>query len=141
MFKVGEIKQVSNEEIVIKKTKHENGHFENGKVRYTEIESLNFKILSDDYSFEFSLKEPIDSLLDIPMNEKVDLKEKLFIGETFFNINDKENYIDPYFDITIYRYLDNKFEISIVFLSDELEKANYSGSIIFDFDLNNYLDK
>ena len=55
------------------------------------------------------------------------------IGDTLLN-----NIIDPEINVTITRYLENKFIIFLTFYTTYAED-NYSGMIEFDFDLNNYL--
>ena len=57
MFKVGKIKQLPNEEVIIKKVKHEAAHFEKGKSIYKDIESLSFAVYSDNYSFKFQINK------------------------------------------------------------------------------------
>ena len=141
MFKVGEIKQVSNEKVIIKPVEYEKGHFENGKTNYEMIRTLTFKITGDDYSFEFMMRKELTSLLDIPMNEQVDFKDYLFMGETFFNVKNETSCIDPDMDIKIYRYLENSYEITIHCYPYESDSTmNYSGFIQFSFDLNEFLD-
>lgn len=142
MFKVGKIKQLPNEKVKIKKVKHEVVHFEKGKKNSKDIEVLSFAVYSDDYSFEFMMKDSLNSLLDIPMGESIDFKDYLFMGETFFNIKDKSSYMDPSMDIRIYRYLESSYEITIHFDTNELNSmVDYSGFVQFSFDLNDYLDK
>lgn len=142
MFKVGKIKQISNEEVIIKPSSFEKGNFNDGKATYSTVKTLDFEIKGDDYSFSFELSKSIDDLLNIPMGEKTDFKDYLFQGETFFTVNGEKSYMDPDMDIKIYRYLENSYEITIHFNSDELNiKEEYSGYIQFDFDLNDFLDK
>ncbi len=142
MFKVGKIKQIPNEKVIIKPVEYEAGHFKNGKANYETIRTLTFKITGDDYSFVFMMKKELTSLLDIPMNEYIDFKEYLFGGETFFNIKNEPSYMDPDMDIKIYRYLENSYEIIIHCYPYESDNImNYSGFIQFSFDLNEFLDK
>ena len=50
--------------------------------------------------------------------------------------------IDNNIDISIFRYAGNSFEITIKLSAEELNPTEeYSGIIVFDFDLDNYLDK
>lgn len=142
MFKIGKIKQISNEKVIIKPSSFEKGSFKDGKATYSTVKNLCFEIKGDDYSFSFELSKSIDDLLNIPMSEKIDFKDYLFHGETFFTVKGEESYMDPEMDIEIYRYLENSFEITIHFISEGLNaKEEYSGYIQFDFDLNNFLDK
>ena len=142
MFKVGKIKQDLNEKVTIKPVEYEKAHFEDGKSKYETIKTLAFKITSDNYSFEFMMNKELTSLLDIPMNEQVDFNEYLFTGETFFNVKDKPSYMDPNMEITIYRYLENSYEITVHFDTSELNSTiDFSGFLQVSFDLNDYLNK
>ncbi len=140
MFKVGKIKQISNEKVVIKPSYIEKGSFRNGKTTYTKINTLSFEVSGDNYAFSFETSKANEELLKIPMNEAVDFKEYLFQGEIFFSINDDKTYMDPDMSIKIYRYLENRFEITIHFNTEEYNpEEEYSGLIQFSFDLDDYL--
>lgn len=141
MFKVGKIKQVKNEKVLIKQSSYEKGSFKDGKTMYAKVETLSFEITGDDYTFSFDMSTPIKELLKIPMGEKVDFKKYLFQGETFFNTDGEKGYIDPDMKIIIYRYLENSFEITIHFNTEEWNKEEeYSGLIQFSFNLDDYLN-
>ena len=142
MFKIGKIKKIENDKITIKVVEHEQCSAKKGKTIYKEIKSLSFEIKADKYSFVFVMEKDLKTLLDIPMNKSIDFSEYLFHGETFFDINKKESFMDPPMDIRIYRYLENSYEITIHFDTSKLNSdIDYSGFIQFDFDLNNFLDK
>ena len=141
MFKVGKIKQISNEKVEIKPSYINKGSFRDGKTTYTKINTLSFEISGDDYSFTFETNKDNEELLKIPMREVVDFKDYIFIGETFFNIYGDTNYMDPDMKIIIYRYLENRFEITIHFNTEEYNpEEEYSGIIQFSFDLDDYLN-
>lgn len=141
MFKVGKIKQISNEKVEINPSYINKCSFRDGKAIYTKINTLIFEISGDDYSFTFETDKDNEELLKIPMREVVDFKDYIFIGETFFNIYGDTNYMDPDIKIIIYRYLENRFEITIHFNTEEYNpEEEYSGIIQFSFDLDDYLN-
>ena len=142
MFKVGQIKSVPNEKVIIKPFEHEQGSFKNGKTVYKKIKSLEFEVYGDNYSFKFMMKSDLKKLLDMPMGENIDFQEYLFTGETFFDIDNKESFMDPTMDIKIYRYLENSYEITVHFDTGEINSTtDYTGIVQFDFDLNDFLNK
>ena len=142
MFKVGKIKQVTNEKVNIKLRTIEKGSFKGNKTTYKKIKVLSFDITSDEYSFFFEMGKEIEKLLEIPMEEKVDFKDYIVSGDMFDDHKNKKVFIDNNIDISIFRYAGNSFEITIKLSAEELNPTEeYSGIIVFDFDLDNYLDK
>ena len=142
MFKIGKIKKLENEEVIIKVIEHERSSTRNGKHTYVTVKSLAFRIVAGEYSFIFVMNKDLKQLLDMPMNETIDFSPYLFTGETFFDIGDKSSFMDPPMDIKINRYLDNCYEITVHFDTSEINSiTDYSGFIQFDFDLDNFLEK
>ena len=136
MFKVAKLEKVENEKVNITMTSPEVEYFENGKKISSEIyNTLSFDITGDGYSFGFDLDCKLEKLLEIPMNETIDFKDYIYRGETFFNNQ------EPEMQITIHRYLKNKYIVSIFFYTDSIEDDQYSGIIEFNFNLDDYLKK
>ena len=138
MFKIGRIDQVNSEEVTIELKEFDRGSYRNGKTTYTKVETLSFLITGNDYSFSFMLNCHLEKLLEIPMNQMLDFKSYLFHGETLLNRNIIE---DEDFDIKIYKYLENEYEITIHFCTNEEHRKNYAGVIVFDFNLDKYLNE
>ena len=90
-------------------------------------------LFRSNYSFKFNLNCKLEKLLEIPLNETINFINYISIGDTLLS-----NIIDPEINVTITRYLENKFIIFLTFYT-AYNEDNYSGMIEFDFDLNNYL--
>jgi hypothetical protein len=77
-------------------------------------------------------------LLNLPLLETIDFSKYLNEGETFFNVDDN-NGKNPIMNITINRYMKNKYVIFISFYTENDD--NYGGIVEFSFDLDDYLDR
>lgn len=140
MFKIAKLEKVDNEQININLIKLEkNKHENNKKITSETFKTLSFDISGGDYSFSFLLKCRLEKLLEIPMSKTMDFKDYIFYGETWLNIKNQKGFLDPKMDITINRYLKNKFIISLTFCTDDYDD-NYSGMIEFTFNLDDYLN-
>lgn len=141
MFKIAKLKQVNNEKVTINYVNQEGYKFEDGKSKlYESFKTLSFEISGEDYSFSFDLNCKPEKLLEIPLSETIDFSKFIFPGETLLNIKDL-NGIEPEVDITITRYLENKFAIFISFYTECSNDDNdYSGIIEFSFNLDDYLN-
>lgn len=133
MFKIAKLKNVDNESIDIHLIKYEHNKYVNGENIKEVFETLSFNITGTNYSFKFDLNCKLERLLEIPLSETINFINYISIGDTLLN-----NIIDPEINVTITRYLENKFIIFLTFYTTYAED-NYSGMIEFDFDLNNYL--
>lgn len=134
MFKIGKLEQVSDEKVsieVITYTKYYDKKSE-------EYQTLSFEVTGNNYSISFDLKCEMKELLTIPLLETIDFSKYLNEGETFFNVDDN-NGINPIMNITINRYMKNKYVIFISFYTENEE--NYGGIVEFSFDLDDYLDR
>ena len=139
MFKLGKINKLQNEKIDI-------SYLTNTK--YVKRKKEDFKTLcfdvfgnigKNEYSFTFELKCKNDELLKLPYNEKINLKDYLFLGETYFCINGVAD-IAPELDIIIMRYIKNCFIIHAkLFIDTGYNKDEYASIIEFDFNLDDYL--
>lgn len=97
------------------------------------------KIDEDEYNLTFALNCRNEVLLDFPMNEQIDLKKYILIGETFFYINDEYD-ISPEMDIVIMRYLKNNYIIHIKLNANVGNRfESYAAIIEFEFNLDDYL--
>ena len=134
MFKVAKLKKVENENVKIGILTQEKASFKDGKkISTEEYKTLSFNITGDDYSFSFELNCKLEKLLELPNGETIDFKDYIFEGETFFN---GEN---PEMQITINRYLKNKYIIAISFYTYGVDDDQYAGIIEFSFNLDDYL--
>lgn len=140
MFKIAKLNQVSNEKVTINIVSHQQCSYDNGKkVKEETFKTLSFDISGDNYSFSFDLNCRMEKLLEIPMSIQTDLKEYIFNGETWLNINDL-NGIEPKADIKITRYLNNRFIIFITFYTEyTFYDDEYGGIVEFTFNLDDYL--
>lgn len=142
MFKIGKLEKVKNEELTIDVVAGTRGYFDKEKKKsiWEEYKTLSFDISGDNYSFGFELNCELEKLLEIPMEKTIDFKDYIFPGETWLNIKDL-NGIEPEMDISIIRYLNNKFLITIYFYTEySYDGDTYSGMIEIDFNLDNYLN-
>lgn len=140
MFKIAKLEKVDNEQININLIKLEKNKCENDKKIPSEtFKTLSFDISGSDYSFSFFLKCRLEKLLEIPMSKTIDFKDYIFYGETWLHIKNQKGFLDPKMDISINRYLKNKFIISLTFYTDDYDD-NYSGMIEFTFNLDDYLN-
>ena len=133
MFKIAKLKNVDNENIDIHLIKLEYSKYINDKNIKEAFKTLSFNITGTNYSFKFNLNCKLEKLLEIPLNETINFINYISIGDTLLS-----NIIDPEINVTITRYLENKFIIFLTFYT-AYNEDNYSGMIEFDFDLNNYL--
>lgn len=141
MFRVGQLKDVSNESVSINLVKQEKDSYKNGKkVTHEEYNTLSFDVSSDDYSLCFEMNCELEDLLKIPMNETIDFKDYLFSGKCLLNIKNY-NGIEPEFNIKITRYLDNRFIIFLTFYTEySYDENNYGGIVEFTFNLDDYMN-
>lgn len=138
MFKIGKIKQIQDEKLKIEKTGYRHGRYIDGKTEYEKVEVLSFKIENDNYSFSFMLNCKLNKLLELPMNESIDFQKYLFMDEVILKVNGTRSYCNLEMNIKIYRYFENKYEISLCFYTEESDD-DYTGLIRFEFDLDDYL--
>ena len=134
MFKIGKLEQVSDEKVsieVITYTKYYDKKSE-------EYQTLSFEVTGNNYSISFDLKCEMKELLNLPLLETIDFSKYLNEGETFFNVDDN-NGKNPIMNITINRYMKNKYVIFISFYTENDD--NYGGIVEFSFDLDDYLDR
>lgn len=134
MFKIAKLEQVNNEKVSINFILQEKNNYDNGKnIKDERFKTLSFKVSGNNYSIEFDL--------NCPMEETIDFKEYLSIGETLLNINGV-NFIEPQINIKIRRYLKNQFSIFLTFNTEyNYDNIDYSGIVEFTFNLDNYLKK
>ena len=142
MFKIAKLEQVNNEKVSINFILQEKNNYDNGKnIKDERFKTLSFKVSGNNYSIEFNLNCKLEKLLEIPMEETIDFKEYLSIGETLLNINGV-NFIEPQINIKIRRYLKNQFSIFLTFNTEyNYDNIGYSGIVEFTFNLDNYLKK
>lgn len=142
MFKIGKLKETSNENITITTSKLEVTKVGVGIIGYKL--GLTFDItgeLDDNkYSFGFVLSCNPEDLLNLDTSEVINynnykcMNDKFYTGETFFNFND-ENGVEPEeLNIKITRYIKNKYLVYITFVVEDC-----SCVIEFDFNLDDYL--
>ncbi|MEE0014185.1 MAG: hypothetical protein UE699_00630 [Bacilli bacterium] len=142
MFKIAKLEKVNNENITIDYITQQRCGYELGKkIKDETFKTLTFDISGDNYSFSFTLNCKIEKFLEIPMNETIDFKDYIFEGETWLNVRGL-NDIVPEMDIKITRYLKNKFIIFLTFYTDcySYDENDYSGTIEFTFNLDDYLN-
>lgn len=141
MFKIAKLEKVNNEKVCINLIKLEQSQYKNGKkISFEAFNTLTFDISGDNYSFEFDLNCKLEKLLEIPMNDTIDFKDYISVGETWLNVKDLNN-IEPVMNIKITRYLKNKFIIFLTFHTDySYDENGYSGMIEIAFNLDDYLD-
>jgi len=135
MFKINKLCDTNEEKVVITSSKQEVYKIGEGITNYNLL--LDFDITGeiDDnkYSFSFDLSCNPNIFLE---NDTLDYKEnKLHIGETFFNINDKNGVEPVELNIKFTRFVKNKFIVYIEFVTDDY----YSSVIEFIFNLDDYL--
>lgn len=135
MFKIANLKQVSDEKVSINLIKLKNNYKNNKKISCETFKTLSFDIFSDNCNFSFTLNCKLEKLLEIPINETIDFKN--YILESTFNIKGIY-YIDQEINIKITRYLKNKFIIFLTFYTDYNEN-DYFGLIELTFNLDDYL--
>lgn len=136
MFKIGKLEQVSDEKVSIEAVTYKTYYFDNKK--YKDCKTLSFEVTGNNYSISFDLKCEMKELLNLPLLETIDFSKYLNEGETFFNVDDN-NGINPIMNITINRYMKNKYVIFISFYTENDD--NYGGIVEFSFDLDDYLDR
>lgn len=141
MFKLGKLKNISNENVKVNLVTQEKNKYKDGKRMPSEVfKTLSFNVSGDDYSFEFSLNCKLEKLLEIPMDKTVDFKDYILLGGSYLNIKGL-NSIDPQMNIVITRYLKNKFIIFLTFYTEYgCDKSDYFGKIEIVFNLDDYLD-
>lgn len=142
MFKIGELKDTTNEKIIVKSNKIKCQNYRTNEISY--YHNLSFKIEgkldNDEYSIYFELDNDINNLLLFRKLEKVNVNK--YIRDCYFNFNN-ENGIEPEINVFIARYLQNKFNVIVYFISQANDNNSfedkYSGLIEFDFNLDDYL--
>lgn len=134
MFKIGKLEQVSDEKVSIEVITYKTYYDKKSE----EYQTLSFEVTGNNYSISFDLKCEMKELLTIPLLETIDFSKYLNEGETFFNVDDN-NGINPIMNITINRYMKNKYVIFISFYTENDD--NYGGIVEFSFDLDDYLDR
>lgn len=139
MFKVGKLKDIDNVEIKIDSIVHTSYDvIENTNISFN---TLLFDINNNIYSFTFSLNCKPEELLNIEEGKTIDFKKYLFKGETMFTYNGITD-LEPKYDITINRYMNNKYVILANIFSDintNTDSDIYSSVIEFDFNLDDYI--
>ena len=139
MFKVGKLKDIDNVEIKIDSIVHTSYDvIENTNISFN---TLLFDIYNNIYSFTFSLNCKPEELLNIEEGKTIDFKKYLFKGETMFTYNGITD-LEPKYDITINRYMNNKYVILANIFSDintNTDSDIYSSVIEFDFNLDDYI--
>lgn len=142
MFKVGKLNDVNNEKLEVDRLYFTKKNFI--KKTSEEINALRFSysgnIGNDEYSLSFALNCPDEVIMKFPLTEKVDLKDYIFEGETFFVVNN-EGDIDPYMDISIMKYFNNTFIINARIQTSNKTDEIYTATLEFEFNLNDYIVK
>ena len=139
MFKINKLNSVSNEKVVIDYVVHDVYTPDNGIVY--SFKTLSFSIegnlKNEKCTFSFELNCKPEELLSFANGETINFRKYLCWSETYITINDVTD-TEPDIEITINRYLKNRFTIYIKF-NCEINNDVYSGIIEFNFDLDNYL--
>lgn len=144
MFKVNKLIDVNDEKVIIDYVTHEENWYNNGKIVSKSFKTLSFSIEGiineNEYTMSFDLNCKLEELLKIKPLKTIDFSGYLFWSETYFTINGITD-MEPKVEITINRFLKNKFVILIHFYTEVLDndRKTYSGIIEFDFDLDDYL--
>lgn len=142
MFKVNKLEDVNEEKIIIDYVTQENYVVDKKKseVFKTLSFSIEGKVDENKYVLSFNLNCRPEELLKIDQSKNINFNSYLFNSETYFTVNGITE-LNPKIEITINRYLKNKFIILIHFYSEVLNNDNntYSGIIEFDFNLDDYI--
>jgi len=143
MFKIAKLEKAEKERMSICLVKQE--CWEAGEGKTDVFDTLSFNIDATvnkiDYSFSFDLNCRPEKLLEIPNGKEIDFQDYIFDGETFININNL-NGIEPQMNISITRYLNNRFSIFLTFYTDySYDDNEYSGEIEISFNLDDYIKK
>ena len=135
MFKVGKLEDIDNVEVSIDTVSQT--IYTPSDDNHIKYDTLSFSIGNDIYNFSFDLNCKPEELLNIEEGKTIDFKKYIFSGETMFTYNDITD-IDPKYDITINRYMNNKYVILANVFADTNEGI-YSAIIEFDFNLDEYI--
>lgn len=135
MFKVGKLEDINNIEVSIDTVSQTIYSVSDDK--HIKYDTLSFNIGNDIYSFSFNLNCRLEELLNIEEGKTIDFKKYIFSGETMFTYNGITD-IDPKYDITINRYMNNKYVVLANVFADTKEGI-FSSIIEFDFNLDEYI--
>lgn len=135
MFKISKLYDTNEEKIVITSSKQEVYNVDKGVTDYNLLLEFDINGILDNnkYSFSFDLSCKPDIFFN---NDILELeKDKLHLGEVFFNFNDN-NGIEPIdLNIKFTKITKNIFIVYISFMTDDY----YIGIIEFTFNLDDYL--
>lgn len=140
MFKINKLENVENEKVTINLVTQENYIIDTKE--HEEFKTLTFdiegKLGEIEYSLTFDLNCRLEELLKLEHSETIDISNYIF--ESYFTVNGIPDTF-PKIDITINRWINNKFIVLIHFYTEILTENEdiYSGIIEFDFNLDDYL--
>ena len=133
MFKVGKLSDIDDIKISINNISH-TVYKDDNNITY---DTLSFDISNDIYTFSFDLNCKSEELLNIEEGKTIDFKKYLFDSETMFTYKGITD-LEPKYDITINRYMNNKYVVLANIFSN-INDDIYSSIIEFDFNLDDYI--